>query len=136
MTEAGPPSDADELAGSTTKLISSSEYLKVTYANYIIFSAALLALVYAYYCYYVVSSMVMTKDTIKVKPLSDEDKEKLLSRQQATLPPQTQQEALDLMIKISGLIRDGAIEFLKKEYLYLAAFCGVFSVLIYFAVDF
>lgn len=136
MTEAGPPSDADELAGSTTKLISSSEYLKVTYANYIIFSAALLALVYASYCYYVVSSMVMTKDTIKVKPLSDEDKEKLLSRQQATLPPQTQQEALDLMIKISGLIRDGAIEFLKKEYLYLAAFCGVFSVLIYFAVDF
>lgn len=40
------------------------------------------------------------------------------------------------MVKISGLIRDGAIEFLKKEYLYLAAFCAGFSVLIYFAVDY
>ena len=40
------------------------------------------------------------------------------------------------MIKISTLISNGAIEFLKKEYSYLTIFCALFSALIYFAVDF
>lgn len=40
------------------------------------------------------------------------------------------------MIKISTLIKNGAIEFLKKEYAYLGVFCIGFSILIYFAVDF
>lgn len=75
------------MVGSTDKLVNSSQYLQATYANYIIFSAAFLALVYAYYCYYVVSSVVMTKDSIKVKVLSDEDKEELLARQHPKLPP-------------------------------------------------
>ena len=40
------------------------------------------------------------------------------------------------MLRISDLIKNGAHEFLKKEYTYLAVFCGFFSILIYFAVDF
>lgn len=56
--------------------------------------------------------------------------------QHKKMPPQTQQECLELMNKISDLIRNGAIEFLKKEYLYLAVFCSIFGALIYFAVDF
>ena len=39
------------------------------------------------------------------------------------------------MLKIAELIKNGAIEFLKKEYCYLAVFCGIFSILIYLAVD-
>jgi len=41
-----------------------------------------------------------------------------------------------MMIKVSELIKSGAIEFLKKEYLYLCIFCGAFAILIYFTVDF
>ena len=40
------------------------------------------------------------------------------------------------MLKISTLISNGAIEFLKKEYTYLSVFCALFSVVIYLAVDF
>lgn len=40
------------------------------------------------------------------------------------------------MVKISSSIQTGAIEFLKKEYTYLGAFCLMFAILIYFAVDF
>jgi len=40
------------------------------------------------------------------------------------------------MLKVSTLISNGAIEFLKKEYTYLGVFCAFFSILIYFAVDF
>jgi inorganic pyrophosphatase len=39
------------------------------------------------------------------------------------------------MIKVSDLITSGAIEFLKKEYTYLAVFCAVFGALIYCTVD-
>ena len=41
-----------------------------------------------------------------------------------------------MMKKVSGLIKSGAIEFLRKEYTFLAIFCGIFGVLIYFTVDF
>jgi H+-translocating diphosphatase len=40
-----------------------------------------------------------------------------------------------MMEKISVLIKNGAYEFLKKEYTYLAVFCGIFSILIYIATD-
>ena len=52
------------------------------------------------------------------------------------MPPQTKEEAFDKMIRISKLIEDGAITFLRKEYAYLGVFCLAFSVLIYLAVDF
>lgn len=40
-----------------------------------------------------------------------------------------------MMKDIAALIRSGAITFLKKEYLYLTAFCAVFSVIIYFTAE-
>ena len=49
-----------------------------------------------------------------------------MAQQHHKMPPQTQQECFDMMLKISELIKDGAIEF----------FCLAFSLLIYFAVDF
>eukprot|EP00997_Jenningsia_sp_PLL12_P001307 NODE_120_length_2464_cov_95.673706_g107_i0.p1 GENE.NODE_120_length_2464_cov_95.673706_g107_i0~~NODE_120_length_2464_cov_95.673706_g107_i0.p1 ORF type:complete len:731 (-),score=159.45 NODE_120_length_2464_cov_95.673706_g107_i0:29-2221(-) len=37
--------------------------------------------------------------------------------------------------EIGGVIEDGAITFLKQEYLYLSIFLGLFSILIYFTVE-
>ena len=68
--------------------------------------------------------------------LSDRERDELRASQHARMPPQTQQEAFELMLKVSGLIQNGAKEFLRKEYTYLAVFCIFFSLLIYFAVDF
>ena len=36
---------------------------------------------------------------------------------------------------IAGLVRKGAITFLKQEYLYLTLFCSVFGLLVYFAAE-
>ena len=56
--------------------------------------------------------------------------------QSANPPPQTQEEAFNLMLKISDRIKTGANEFLKKEYFYLGVFAALFAILVYFAVDF
>jgi len=40
-----------------------------------------------------------------------------------------------MMKDIAALIKSGAITFLKKEYLYLCAFCAMFSVIIYFTAE-
>lgn len=39
------------------------------------------------------------------------------------------------MLKVSTLIKSGAVEFLRKEYTFLLVFCGLFAVLIYITVD-
>ena len=115
---------------------SSGDYLQATYANYLIFGASFMALAYGFYCYMYLQQLQMTPDNIKVEQLSEKEKEEIVAMQHKTMPPQTQQEAFDMMLRISGLIRTGANEFLKKEYTYLAVFCFFFSILIYFAVDF
>jgi len=115
---------------------SSGSYLQTQYANYLIFGSSVLALIYAYYCYWVLKQVEMTKDTIKVAQIPEQEKQEIMAMQHKSMPPQTQQEAFDMMLRISELIRTGANEFLKKEYTYLAVFCFFFSILIYFAVDF
>jgi Na+/H+-translocating membrane pyrophosphatase len=40
-----------------------------------------------------------------------------------------------MMKMIAGLISSGSITFLKKEYTYLAAFCTIFAVIIYFTAE-
>lgn len=40
-----------------------------------------------------------------------------------------------MMQKISKLIKDGAITFLIKEYVYLSVFCIIFSILLAFTVE-
>jgi len=39
------------------------------------------------------------------------------------------------MKHIAGLIQEGAITFLKKEYTYLAVFCSLFAIIIYFTAE-
>ena len=80
--------------------------------------------------------MQMTASTLKVAPISEKEKEEILAMQHKKMPPQTKQEAFNLMKRISELIRTGSNEFLKKEYTYLAGFCFFFSILVYFAVDY
>ena len=80
--------------------------------------------------------MGMTASVLKVAEISEKEKQEILAMQHKKMPPQTKQEAFDLMKRISELIRTGSNEFLKKEYTYLAGFCFFFSILVYFAVDY
>jgi len=63
----------------------------------------------------------------------DKNKDGLLATDQH--PQMTAEEKLHKMKKISFLIEDGAITFLKEEYRYLCAFLFAFALFIYFAVD-
>ena len=112
-----------------------SQYLRATTANYVIFGSCALALFYAYYCYRALLKIEMTKDTLKVAPLSDAERDEIQAMQHRRMPPQTQEEAFEEMKKIAELIRSGSDEFLKKEYTYLLIFCAIFAVVIYVSVD-
>jgi len=133
--------DQDSTVPDTTgdvasKDFSSDKYLQTTYANYLVLGSAVFSLAYAAYCYWTLTKIEMTADTIKVAKLSERERDEIMAMQHRKLPPQTQQEALDMMLKISELIRTGSNEFLKKEYTYLAVFCVPFACLVYFAVDY
>mmetsp|Transcript_7186 Transcript_7186/g.5167 ORF Transcript_7186/g.5167 Transcript_7186/m.5167 type:complete len:119 (+) Transcript_7186:255-611(+) len=52
-----------------------------------------------------------------------------------SMPPKSSEDCFDLMQKIAKLIKDGAITFLIKEYIYLSIFCILFSVLLAFTVE-
>ena len=49
--------------------------------------------------------------------------------------PQTPEECFNLMERIATTIQEGAITFLKQEYLYLTYFCLAFGLLIYFTAE-
>jgi Na+/H+-translocating membrane pyrophosphatase len=55
--------------------------MQAFYANYLIFSAGILALAYAGYCFSVIYRVKMTKDTIKVNILSEDERDSLLGMQ-------------------------------------------------------
>ena len=117
-------------------MVETKKFMQAEYAHYIVFGSAILALLYAAYCFWSIYKLDMNKDAVKVHELSDREREELQAHQYARMPPQTQQEAFELMLKVSDLIKNGAKEFLWKEYTYLAVFCAIFSILIYLAVDF
>lgn len=117
-------------------MVDTSKFMQAEYAHYIIFGSAILSLLYAAYCFWAITKVEMTKDTVKVHQLTDRERDELAASQHARMPPQTQEEAFELMKKVSQLISNGAIEFLKKEYTYLTVFCLIFSIAIYFAVDY
>lgn len=50
-------------------------------------------------------------------------------------PPQTPEACFMLMQQIARTIQEGAITFLKQEYLYLTIFCLLFSILVYFTAE-
>ena len=112
-----------------------SMYLKSNWANYIILGSSVLSMLWALYQVYWINGIEMTKDSIKVGKLTDEEQQEL-QKEGKSMPPQTEQEVLDMMVKVSDLIKSGAIEFLKKEYTFLAIFCGIFSILLYATVDY
>jgi len=65
----------------TNTIINTSDYMQAFYANYLIFSAGILALAYAGYCFSVIYRVKMTKDTIKVNILSEDERDSLLGMQ-------------------------------------------------------
>jgi H(+)-translocating pyrophosphatase len=71
----------------------------------------------------------MTHEIIKVNTELNED-----DPETADLP-RTSEAALAEMIKINKYIKEGAITFLKKEYLYLSLFCLIFGIVLLCTVD-
>ena len=107
----------------------------IEYANIIIFSAAVFALIWAYINFALVKKVEMKSDAIQVNELQPEEIEALQQEKLQAIPPQNQEECLNMMMQISKAISSGANEFLKKEYTYLAIFCALFGALIYLLVD-
>lgn len=124
----------DSASEGDSSQVDTSRFMQAQFANYIIFGSAILALVYALYCFVQVNKINMTKEVVRVQ--NADDNELITSGQDKAGPPKTQEEAFNMMLKVSELIKNGANEFLRKEYTYLAVFCFFFSLLIYFAVDF
>ena len=128
-------SSEDPATAGGDQMVATSNFMKAEYAHWIIFTSAILSIIYAVYCFWVVTQVRMTKDTVKVHQLSDRERDELAASHYE-MPPQTQQEAFDMMLKVSKAISDGSNEFIAKEYTYLTIFCLFFSIAIYFAVDF
>ena len=80
-TSGSPNSSNPSNTPLTNTLINTSDYMQAFYANYLIYSAGLLALVYAGYCFYVIYRIKMTKDTIRVNILSEDERDSLLGMQ-------------------------------------------------------
>lgn len=79
----------------------------------------------------------MSPDNLKIQSLTEEEIEKLKESGggYSSLPPKNNREAFDLMQKIAKLIKEGAITFLIKEYIYLSVFIVCFGVLLAFTVE-
>ena len=120
--------------GSETSSSASEGMLGTEYANIIIFSAALFALLWGFISFRSVASVDMKAEGIQVSQLTQEEIQEKESRGER-IPPQSQDECFNLMLKIADTVKTGADEFLKKEYAYLALFELAFGLLIYAAVD-
>ena len=106
------------------------------YADTIILSSAIFALIWGAYNTYAINKIQMTSEKVKVQKLTEAEVANLKeSGKEDNMPPQTPEECFDLMLKIAALIQDGAITFLQKEYTYLTVFCALFSVLLYFTAE-
>ena len=67
--------------------------------------------------------------------LTEVEMEILKNKKVEKMPPQTQEECLNLMLQLAETIKNGSSAFLKKEYSYLGLFCLLFGALIYVTVD-
>jgi K(+)-stimulated pyrophosphate-energized sodium pump len=112
------------------------ELIKSEYSHYVIIGCSVLGLVWGGVNAMFVNKVELHADNIKVnteKPmgenLSKDDQQAL------ELFPWTAQECKERMEEINGYIKDGAITFLKKEYLALTIFCSLFAVIVLCAVD-
>lgn len=120
--------------GAWTSSSGTEGLLGTQYANIIIFSAAAFALLWGFISYRLVAGVDMKAESIQVNVLTEEEiGEKEAKGEQ--IPPQSQEGCFNLMLKIADTVKEGADEFLKKEYAYLALFELAFGLLIYAAVD-
>ena len=58
-------------------MVETKKFMQAEYAHYIIFGSAVLALLYAAYCFWVIYKLDMNKDAVKVHQLSDREREEL-----------------------------------------------------------
>jgi hypothetical protein len=112
-----------------------SVFLKSHYAHYVVYGTSVFALLWAADNVRRINKVNMTADKVKIQKLSAAEEEEF-KRDGKELPPQTPEECLSTMIKVSDLVKSGAIEFLCKEYQYLSIFCLFFGALIYGTVDY
>jgi len=83
-------------------------------------------------------NMTMDANTVKPNILSEAEIKKNnidVEAHQALAIPQTPQACFDRMKMVSDRIKSGAKTFLMQEYLYLAFFCTLFGVLVYFTAE-
>ena len=59
-----------DIAG-TENMVSSDKFLSAEYAHYLIFGSAIVSILYSAYCYYVVKSLEMTSDKVKVHKMTE-----------------------------------------------------------------
>ena len=71
-------------------MVETKKFMQTEYAHYIVLGSAVLALLYATYCFWVIYKLEMNKDAVKVHQLSDREREELQAHQHARMPPQTQ----------------------------------------------
>mmetsp|Transcript_32179 Transcript_32179/g.31495 ORF Transcript_32179/g.31495 Transcript_32179/m.31495 type:complete len:134 (+) Transcript_32179:111-512(+) len=77
----------------------------------------------------------MTDSSHLVKKKGEGEGEGFLDKEKGGTQPEEAAELLKEMHHISELIKDGAISFLKQEYLYLSIFLILFAILLVFTVE-
>lgn len=114
--------------------VSMSDYLQHTGSQPFIILCALLALGWAGYNANLINKVPMTHENIKFTKKSEEEIEQMKS-DGLRVPPNSKEETLELMEKIADLIKNGAIAFLYKEYVYLGGFVFFFSIILSTSVE-
>jgi len=116
----------------TTDLIASG------FSHYVILGCSVFGLVWGGINACFVNNVKLEADQIRVNPeraTGDTAEKQKEAEQYNEMMPWDQQGVMDRMIEINKAVKDGAITFLKKEYLALAIFIALFSVLVLCAVD-
>jgi inorganic pyrophosphatase len=114
-------------------------YMQTTHAEWVIYSLCVLSMGWA--ATQTVLLHRMNMDPSKVKSMHggvqhyDEEDEKEKEQEQDADIPQNPEQCFRQMKHIASLVKSGAITFLKREYTYLAGFCCIFAVIIYFTAE-
>jgi len=106
-------------------------WIESNYSQYVIFGCGVLAIVWG-----AVNAMFVKNvqlDSEKIYPNTNEDDKK--DEAYAAMMPWTSEGCRERMEEINVMIKEGAITFLKKEYLALTIYCTFFSLVIMAAVD-
>jgi H+-translocating diphosphatase len=128
--------EASNIAG-----LSPDNYMQTVHTEWVVYSMCALSIGWAAVNTIQINRMNMDPQKVKIQRDSRDwsagqlDREKMDSQNDEPYVPQTPAECFKMMKDIAALIKSGAITFLKKEYLYLTAFCALFSIIIYFSAE-